>query len=111
GILVENANDVRFHDITMQVEEGIPFEANDARNISYDRVTLSATKDSLPLMKLTNCRYVRVSNCYQPEDLELFMQQDDLCTDLYFVGNIMPKTQLLFSGTHGNIKLESNITK
>lgn len=111
GILVENAKDIRFHDITMQVEEGTPFEARDAQNISYDRVSLSTAKGPLPIMKLSNCRSIRVTNCYQPGELDVFMQQDDQCNDLYFVGNIMPGTQLLHSGNSGNIVLKSNITK
>jgi hypothetical protein len=109
GILIENASDVSFHDIRLEVEEGIPFEGKDTKLISYDRLTVKTPLSDLPFVKLTNCQSVRISNCYQPENIPLYLQQDEKCSDLYFINNILPNTKILYNERGTNVRLESNI--
>jgi len=111
GILVENSSDISFHNINLAVEEGTPFEAKDTKRISYDRLTVKTPQSQSPLMKLTNCQTVTISNCFQPENISFFMQQDEKCDDLYFINNIMPNTQSLFVKNKTSVKQISNIIK
>ncbi|MFO7723345.1 MAG: glycoside hydrolase family 28 protein [Bacteroidales bacterium] len=111
GILVENASDIDFHDIRLQCEEGIPFEAKDSKRISYDRMQLKAPSFEKPLLKLTNCSYFRVTNCDQPENIPLFMQEDEKCSDVVFMSNNLPGTARLSSGKGANFKAEFNRMK
>jgi polygalacturonase len=111
GILVENASDVSFHDIQMEVNEGTPFEAKDSKQISYDRMQIIAPTFNKPVIKLSNCQDIRITGCYQPEAIPLFMQEDEKCSCIYFVNNIMPGTEALFTKRGINILAEFNLLK
>jgi hypothetical protein len=43
-----------------------------------------------PFLKLINCQGVRVSNCYQPESLKLFVSEDEKCFEIFIVNNVLP---------------------
>lgn len=111
GIIIENASDVSFHDIQLEVEEGIPFEGKDTKLISYDRFTVKTPSTDSPFLKLSNCQSVRISNCFQPESIQLLLQQDEKCNDLYFINNILPNTKSLYNNTGTHVVQESNIIR
>jgi hypothetical protein len=109
GILIENASGISFHNIGLEVEEGIPFEVKDSRQISYDRLTVKAPPVTSPFIKLSNCQTVQISNSFQSEPIPLFLQQDEQCDDLYFINNIMPNTKSLYNKMGNHVMLKSNI--
>jgi hypothetical protein len=109
GILVENAADVSFHDIRLGVEDGTPFVGKDSRLISYDRLTVKASASGSPYLSLSNCQTVRISNCYQPESIPVFLQADERCKQIFLVNNIMPNTKALCDKNTKQVKLKSNI--
>jgi len=111
GILVENASDIDFHDITLQCEGGIPFESKDSRNIGFDRIQIKTPSFENPIVKLTNCSDFRVTHCYQPEEIALFMKEDEKCSDIVFMGNNLPGTARLSSGKGINFHAEFNRLK
>ncbi len=108
GILVENATDISFHDLRLEVGQGVPFVAKDTRQISYDRITVNAFSPDTPYLKLNNCQTVRISNCYQPESIPLFLLQDEKCSTLYFISNILPNTKSLYNDLGTKVIQESN---
>jgi hypothetical protein len=111
GVLLENASDISFHDIRLEVGEGVPFEVKDTRQLEYDRITVQTSFRDIPYVKLNNCQDVRISNCYQNEIISVFLQEDPKCDRIYFINNILPNTQSLNNHTGSNMITESNITK
>lgn len=109
GILVENASDVSFHDIRLEVEKDSPFEGKDTKNIGYDRITVKTPSANEPFMKLSNCQAVTISNCYQPESLPLFLLEDEKSDHIYFLNNILPNIKALNSNKGTHVKALSNI--
>ena len=109
GILLENAADISFHDISMQITDGVPFEGKDSKEITCDRMTIKDPAADKPIMKLTNSNTVIISNCYQSEHINSYLQQDDKSKNLYFINNIMPNTKLLFNKNENQVRMQSNI--
>jgi hypothetical protein len=109
GILIENAADISFHDIDLEVEEGIPFEVRDSKVISYDRLTVKKHVAGEPVIQLSNCQDVQITNSYQPGIIPLFLRQDEKCNNLYFINNIMPETKSLFNQTKNKVISKSNL--
>jgi polygalacturonase len=109
GILIENSSGISFHDITLEIEEGIPFEAKASRNISFDRITLNNAPAEIPVIKLSDCQVFRITNCYQPEIINQFLQQDEKCSDIFFINNILPQTKSLYNKNKNIVVLQSNV--
>jgi polygalacturonase len=111
GILLENASDISFHDIRMEIKEGSALEARDTKGISYDKISVvSAVKDQ-PYIKLVNCQNIRVTNCFQSEAIPLFINEDEKSSDFYIMNNIFPGTAGLVSNKGKNYFVEYNIIK
>ncbi|HEX2394975.1 MAG TPA: glycoside hydrolase family 28 protein [Bacteroidales bacterium] len=109
GILLENASDIRFYNIGLKVNKGIPFEAKDTRGIVYDRLTVNEPDTGKPIIKLTNCHTVVVSNSYQPETLTNFLEQDAETGELYFLNNVFPNAGRLYNENKNPVSTQSNI--
>jgi hypothetical protein len=109
GILVENAADVSFSDIRLEIENGIPFTGKDSKLINYDRITVQGHASGDPYLVLNNCQSVRISNCFQPETIPLFLKTDEQCDQLYLLNNIMPNTKDLYNKNAKHVRTESNI--
>ena len=110
GILVENGSDISFHDIRMEIKEGNALEAKDSKKISWDKVTVTTPKLDLPFLKLANCKDVRVTNCYQSENIPLLVSEDEKTEYIIIGNNILPSTISLVSKKGKNIITENNIT-
>ena len=111
GILLENASDISLHDIRMEIKEGSALEAKDTKRISYDKVTVATATQDQSYIKLANCQNVRVTNCFQPESIPLFVNEDEKSTDLYIMNNIFPGTTSLVSSKGKNYFIENNLIK
>jgi hypothetical protein len=92
GILIENTSGITFHDIRMHITQGSPLEAKDSKNITWDLISAVMPVNDRPFLKLINCQGVRVSNCYQPESLKLFVSEDEKCSEIFIVNNVLPYT-------------------
>jgi len=110
GIIIENGSDISFHDIKMAVSEGSALEAKDSKKISWDKVTVVNSKPETPLLKLTNCNGVTVSNCHQPEPVSLLISEDEKCENIIVANNILPLTTSLTNNKGKNILMNNNIT-
>jgi len=111
GILVENVSGINLHDIRMEIKEGIPFEAKDSKNISWDRITVVTPVADQPYLKLLNCDGVRVTNCYQPEAIPLLINEDEKTENIIIANNILPGTTALVKNSGKNITIINNILK
>jgi polygalacturonase len=109
GILLENSSGICFHDIRMNLQEGIPIEAKDSRKITWDMVSVISPLNNLPFVKLDNCQNIRVTNCFQDEKIPVYIEEDEKCDEIYIVNNIFPATQKLHSGKGKNITTRNNI--
>jgi polygalacturonase len=110
GVLLEDASDISFHDMEMEISEGSPLEAKDSRDISWDMVTVNSSAKELPYLKLMNCQDVRVTNCYQPEIIKTFIMKDEKSRNIYLINNILPGTALPEKGESKEIITNNNIT-
>jgi polygalacturonase len=110
GILLENSYGVSFHDIRMEIKEGSPLEAKDSKKISWDLVSVTTPLKDLPFLKLINCQDVKVSNCYQPDNLPVYVSEDDKCNGIYMINNVLPRTLSLHNNKGKNIVTQNNIT-
>jgi hypothetical protein len=95
----------------MDIKEGSALETKDSKRISYDRISVTSKTTDQPLLKLTNTQNVRVTNCYQPESIPLFINEDEKSSEIYVVGNIFPATSKLVNGKGSNLVLENNLIK
>ncbi|MBN1791483.1 MAG: glycoside hydrolase family 28 protein [Bacteroidales bacterium] len=109
GILVENAADVSFSNIRLEIENGIPFTGKDSKLINYDRIAVKSFASGSPYLTLKNCQTVRISNCFQPEIIPLFIETDEKCDQIYLLNNIMPNTKALYNKNTKQVRMESNI--
>jgi polygalacturonase len=111
GILVENGSDLSFHDIRMEIMEGSAFEGKDSKRISYDNVTVKSLAKNTPYLKLSNCHGVRITNCYQPEIIPLFLEEDEKSSDVYLMNNVLPGTYSISNNKGKNVKSQYNMIR
>ena len=91
GILLENSSGISFHDIRMAINEGSPLEAKDSKKIIWDMVAVTTPVKDVPFLKLINCQDVKVSNCYQQENIPVYISEDETCNDIYIINNVLPR--------------------
>jgi polygalacturonase len=108
GIMLENSSNISFHNIKMAIKQGCPLEATDSRNIIWDMVSVSTAVNDLPYLKLINCHGVKISNCFQPDKIDLFVSGDEKCSDIYIVNNVFPGTVALHNNKGKNIVTQNN---
>jgi polygalacturonase len=111
GILIENSSDINFHDISMEIKEGSPIEAKDSEKITWDMITVNSPRKDFPFMKLKNCQNIKISNCYQSEKVDIYVSEDEKCSDLYIINNVLPGTVMLNSKKGKNVVTLNNITE
>jgi len=108
GILIENTSAISFHDMKIEISEGPALEARDSKNIGWDMVSVISPKIH-SIIRLTNTKGIRVSNCQQTENIPLYINEDENTSDIYFTNNILPATLSLVSGKARNIIIRNNI--
>lgn len=108
GILLENTSGVSFHDIRMQVKNGSALEAKDSKNILWDMVSVSSPSKDTPFITLTNCQDIKVSNCFQTETIPVYIAEDERCTGIYFINNVLPGVAMLNRSLGKNIVTQNN---
>jgi hypothetical protein len=111
GILIENASGISFHDIRMAIKQGNPLDAKDSRNIIWDMVSVSPIVAKQVSLKLTNCQNVKVSNCFQTDDIDVFVSGDEKCSDIYIVNNVLPGVVSLYNEKGKRIVIQNNTTR
>jgi polygalacturonase len=111
GILLENCSEISFHDMKLKISEGSALEAKDSKQISWDKITVSSPGTDNPILKLTNCKDVTVTNCYQPEALSLIVSEDDKSENIIVANNIFPATTALANYKGKGITINNNIIK
>jgi hypothetical protein len=109
GILLENSSGVSFHDIRMDIREGSPLEAKDSKKIVWNMVSVTTPVKDLPFIKLINCQDVKVSNCYQQENIPVYLSEDAGCSGIYIVNNVFPGTISLHNNKGKNMVTNNNI--
>jgi polygalacturonase len=109
GIIVENTSGINFHDMRMEIQQGVPLEAKDSKNISWDKITVVTPLKDQPYLKLTNCNGIRITNCYQPEAIPLFVNEDEKTENIIIANNIFPATKALTNNKGKNTTVSNNI--
>lgn len=110
GILLENCAGISFHDIKMEVSEGIPLVARNSEKINWDMVSVAALLHESPVMKLINSQDVKISNCYQADEMPVYISEDENSGNIYIVNNVFPRTKILYNNKGKNIVTHNNIT-
>lgn len=108
GILLENSSGITFHDIKMNIRQGSPLEAKDSKNITWDMVTVSTPAKDMPILRLINCQNIKVSNCYQNDNISKFVSEDEKCSEIYIVNNVLPHAVLLHNNKGKNMVTQNN---
>jgi polygalacturonase len=111
GILLENALEISLHDIRLEIKEGSALEAKDSKGISYDKVSVTTAVADMPYIKLSNVQNVKVTNCFQPEAIPLYLNEDEKSSDLYIMNNIFPGTTGLVSKKGKSYFIDYNMIK
>jgi hypothetical protein len=62
-------------------------------------------------MKLTNCNGLIFTNCYQPEDFPVLIDEDEKTENIVVANNILPGTTAIANNKGKNITLSNNILK
>jgi polygalacturonase len=108
GILVENGSGISFHDMKLEIKEGSALEVKDSKNISYDRISVISPENLSPIIKLSNCQDVRITSNYQPGSYPLLIDEDEKCSDIFVLDNILPSTIKLANNKGKNIISQNN---
>jgi hypothetical protein len=95
----------------MEIKEGSAFEGKDSKRISYDKVSVKTPLLNIPYLKLINCQDIRITNCYQPEQIPLLISEDEKSSDIYIMNNILPGTAALANNKGKNIVVQNNLVK
>lgn len=111
GILIENGNDISFHDMKMDIQEGSALEAKDSKKIGWDKISVTTPHPEVPFLKLTNCNDIAVTNCYQTENIPLFINEDEKTGNVTVANNILTGTSALLNNKGINITTGNNILK
>jgi polygalacturonase len=109
GILLENSSGISFHDINMSINEGSPLEAKDSKKIVWDMVNVAAPVSDVPFLMLVNCQDVKVSNCYQQDNITMYISEDEACNDIYIINNVLPRTSSIHNNKGKNIVSTNNV--
>ncbi len=109
GILLENTSGISFHNIKMDIKKGSPLEAKDSKKIGWDMITITTPVKDLPFLKLINCQDVIVSNCFQADNIPVYVSEDEKCAGIYIINNVLPGTVLLHNNKGKNIVTQNNI--
>jgi hypothetical protein len=109
GIILENSSGVSFHNIRMTIQEGSPLEARDSKKIVWDMVAVKTPVKDLPFIKLNNCQDVRISNCYQHDEIPVYVSEDERCNSIYIINNVLPGALSLFNRKGKNVVTQNNI--
>jgi hypothetical protein len=72
-------------------------------------VSVISPASDLPYLKFVNCQNVRITNCFQPEKIGVFISQDEKCNNIYLFNNILPGTNLTEKKKGKNIISKNNI--
>jgi polygalacturonase len=111
GILLENSSDISFHDLRMTLEDGTPLQATDSRRIACDFISISDPVKVMPFAIFSNCKEVRVTNCYQPANNSVVLMEDEKCEGFIVAYNIFPGSTAIFSKKGKNLSSVNNILK
>jgi polygalacturonase len=109
GILLENSSGISFHDMRMAISGGNSLEAKDSKRISWDMISVTTPVSDIPFIKLTNCKDIKVSNCYQPENVPVYLSEDEKCDGIYLINNVLPGTISINSNKGKNVVIRNNI--
>ena len=71
-------------------------------------VSVNTLDKDIPFLKLINCQNIKVSNCYQTDKIDLFVSEDDKCSGIYIVNNVLPGTVSLHNNKGKNIVTINN---
>jgi polygalacturonase len=111
GILVENGSGINFHDMKMDIQEGSALEAKDSKKITWDKIAVTNAQADVPLIKLTNCNDVVITNCYLPGNYPVLINEDEKSSGIIVANNILPGTALLLNNKGTNITVSNNLVK
>jgi polygalacturonase len=109
GIILENASGISFHDMKMEIAEGSPLDAKESKKITWDLISVTTPATDQPYLKFTNCRDIRVTNCYQQEKIMVYLSADEKSEMIYMVNNVLPGTVVLHNNKGKNIVTQNNI--
>lgn len=110
GIHLENSSDISFHDLRMDIKQGYPIEAKDSGNILWDMVTVTGSLTG-QVMKLENCRNVKISNCLQNNYSGSYLSGDEKCSGIYFINNVVPGMGAFTDYKGKKLYIDNNILK
>jgi polygalacturonase len=111
GILVENGNGINFHDMKLNIQGGSALDAKNSEKITWDKISVNTPHAESPLLTLVNCSDVVVTNCYQPENIPLLINEDEKSANIIIANNILPGTTALVNNKGTNITTSNNILK
>ena len=74
-------------------------------------VSVTSANTDNPFLKLVNCQYVKISNCFQNNNIGVYVSGDDKCSDIYIINNVFPGVAALYNCKGKNIVTKNNIFK
>ena len=95
----------------MTIKEGSGLEGKDLKNIGYDKVSVTSQTQDQPVINISNCKGIMITNCYQPEQIRLFVNEDEKCDGIILMNNILTGTASLTGSKGKNIVSRNNLTK
>jgi len=111
GILIENGSGISFHDMKLEIASGSALEAKDSKDISWDKISVKTPNPSVPFISLSNCQVLKVTNCFQTEEIPLYINEDEKSSGFYIFNNIFPNTTAISTGKGKLYYVSNNVIK
>jgi len=129
GLEERNVDQVSFTDMYIQAEKGIwgqyaenlvfdnirietpslnPLQFDKCNNISISGLQLLTPNNKSTTIQLSDCFNFKVSDSFQTDAIETFLQYNDNCKSIYLTNNILTGTKNILNGSEQNKIIQVN---
>ncbi|WP_321285602.1 glycoside hydrolase family 28 protein [uncultured Sunxiuqinia sp.] len=87
GFSIEDAENIEFHNVKVDTQDGPSVMATDSKNLIIDNVKTDTPKNGIPVIKLTDVQNSFIYNCFQTYSTDIFLQLDGEKTKAIYLKN------------------------
>ncbi|WP_159520288.1 glycoside hydrolase family 28 protein [Sunxiuqinia indica] len=87
GFSIEDAENIEFHNVKVDTQDGPSVMATDSKNLIIDNVKTDTPKNGIPVIKLTDVQNSFIYNCFQTYPTDVFLQLDGEKTKAIYLKN------------------------
>jgi hypothetical protein len=90
GIFGEYAQGIELSGIRMEIDEGIPLEFKNSKEVQIRHLTVNGENLVHGAITLSEVENVLISDCFQCDDMDYFLDLDANSKSIYLLDNVLP---------------------